>query len=56
MIYCCNLCNEQIENLRTPGDEINDNLMCPNCAEDIRQQLEKTKRMILEAQYDICPN
>jgi len=31
--------------LSTPGDEINDNLICPDCAKDVKETLTKIKKL-----------
>lgn len=49
MKFICNLCEKPMDYLNTPGDEINDNLMCPSCADRIRDALKKTKQKILDA-------
>ena len=57
MIYKCNMCHDEIEHLRTDGDEINDNFICPGCAEEIKETLKKVKKKILADRYTfINPN
>jgi len=45
MIFKCNLCADEMKNLRTPGDEINDNLICPDCANEIKEALDQIKKI-----------
>jgi len=49
MIFKCNLCGELMPYLNTPGDEINSNLICPRCANNIKKTLEIVKKKILDA-------
>ena len=46
MIWKCNVCHEEIEALRTPGDEINNNFICPRCAKGVRETLNKAKKLL----------
>jgi len=45
MIFKCNLCGKPLYELNTPGDEINDNLICPQCAKEIKQALDQIKKI-----------
>ena len=55
MIFKCNLCSEEMHYLNTPGDEINNNLVCPRCANNIKETLKKIKQKLLDAGHQI-PN
>jgi len=41
MIYVCNHCETEILELRTPGDEMNRNFLCPPCAKVVKEDLKK---------------
>jgi len=57
MIFKCNLCGHEMKNLRTPGDEINDNLICPGCAKEIKEALDQIKKIKTSIHYLIAnPN
>ena len=45
MIFNCNLCGDKMDNLTTPGDEINDNLICPKCAKQIMEAIHRIKKL-----------
>jgi len=55
MIFECNLCGKPMHELNTPGDEINDNLICPKCAKEIKQALDQIKK-IKTSIHDLIAN
>lgn len=56
MIWKCMWCYKEIEHLRTPGDEVCDDLLCPECEEkDFRvlvKEWEETSRATYDPQDD----
>ena len=45
MIFKCAWCKELMPFLNTPGDEINDSLICPECCKHIKEILKKAKKL-----------
>jgi len=45
MIFECNLCGKPMHELNTPGDEINDNLICLKCAKRIKEAIDRIKKL-----------
>lgn len=48
MIYVCNHCRKVIPELNTPGDEVNNNFLCPKCAKDVQDLLEDQRDALTE--------
>ena len=49
MIFVCNNCREVIPELNTPGDDVNKNFMCPKCAKEFKETLNKVRKKILDS-------
>ena len=47
MIYVCNHCGLPINELRTLGDDVNKDLICPKCAKEIEDLLKNAKKIQL---------
>jgi len=45
MIYVCSNCDRIINELNTPGDEVNKTLVCPECCKDLQDFLKKAKQI-----------
>ena len=45
MIFKCAYCRDLMPFLNTPGDEINDSLICPDCAKDVKKTLDQLKKL-----------
>ena len=45
MIYVCNNCGRLINELNTPGDEVNKDLVCPECSKDLQELLKRAKQI-----------
>ena len=51
MKFLCNHCLKEMKKLRTPGDEINNNLICKVCAEVVNNLLKEEKEILLALTY-----
>lgn len=45
MIFICNHCGKGINQLNTPGDEVNKDLICPKCSQDLQNLIKKAKEI-----------
>lgn len=48
MIYICNHCRKEMKDLKTPGDEVQENLICPVCSKKIKDLLMKAREVQIE--------
>lgn len=54
MIFECNHCGKEIPELRTDGDEINHEFICPACTKDLREFFRRANEIqhLLQAHID----
>jgi len=57
MVFLCSHCGWEISRLKTPGDEVNTNLLCPQCSQDLLKLLKKAKEIqqLLERHFQKLP-